>query len=604
ADEFTHPIVKEIYLEYEKEKKSSHCLDFDDLILYVLNSFQTNEEYKLQHQQKIRNILVDEYQDTNKAQHELLKNMALNSKNKFTIDTICAVGDEDQSIYSWRGAVVTNMINFQNDFKPVTLIKIEQNYRSVENILKAANNVIENNKIRHPKNLWSNKKAKNRILALNCKSDFQESDVITTIIKNFPREKKLNEVAIIYRTHFQSRILEESFIKNSIAYNIVGGVRFYERKEIKDLLAYLRLIINPHDKTSLIRIINTPARGLGSKFEEELFFEWNNNNLLDFRQILEYLKTMQPDAKAQAINDFLNIFSGLKKEFKTSFVINKILQKTNYISFLKKSCDIEEYNSRSQNIEELLRSIDFFESNKNKLNPNDPFYEENVDKDLETFLHEVALLQDKISKQNIEQENQDERGQVQMMTMHAAKGLEFDTVIICGLEEGILPSSKSLNTEQELEEERRLFYVGITRAKERLILTHANYRNSYGQIVDQVESRFLAEIPSRLFEYLDVTQAHPLQIQSEITRWLGIKTIQSKLLTFQPSKKENLFFQKQKTKLINESTPWRKNQAVIHKKFGAGLVTNVEKKDDEKYYLTVLFKTGQKKVLSTFVKRI
>ena len=606
-EEFTQPVIKEIYLEYESEKSRSCCLDFDDLLLCVLQSFEKNEEFKQKYQQRIRNILVDEYQDTNKVQHALLKNMALNSSKKFNIDTLCAVGDEDQSIYSWRGAVVTNMLQFQKDFKPVKLIKIEQNYRSVDPILQAANEVISNNKMRHPKDLWSTRKAKNRILALNCKSDYQETDAITTLIKSYPKEKNLNNIAIIYRTHFQSRLIEESFIRNSIGYNIVGGIRFYERKEIKDLLAYLRLVVNPFDKTSLIRILNTPARGLGAKFEEELFFEWEKNKLFDFKQILLYLMPKQPNLKAQAINDFLKIFENLEKKQKPSFIIDQILEKTNYLNFLRKTYDPSEYDTKSQNIEELLRSIYFFESKKNKLkiNPEDPFYDQNIEKNVETFLHEVSLMQEKIKQ------NEDKSDQVQMMTMHAAKGLEFEMVIICGLEEGILPSSRSLNTNQELEEERRLFYVGVTRAKERLVLTHANYRNTYGQISDQITSRFLTEIPNKLFQYLDISQTHPLQIQSVISDWLGTRNNRGKLLTFNTAKTTTLkskqkTFKAKTTKKIftTNSIPWKKNQAVVHKKFGAGLVTKVEQKGTDEYFLTVLFKAGEKRVLSSFIKKI
>jgi len=586
-NEFVQPIFKEIFLEYESEKSKSHSLDFDDLILQVLKVLQKDKTIKNLFQQKVRNILVDEYQDTNAAQHELLKNMILDSNKKFTIDSLCAVGDEDQSIYSWRGAMVTNMLKFQDDFAPVTKIKIEQNYRSVDPILKAANEVISKNKTHFPKNLWSKKKASNRILAITCKSDYQESDVITTIVKNLPENKKFNECSIIYRTHFQSRIIEESFIRNSIPYNIIGGIRFYERREIKDLLAYLRLVVNPFDKTSLFRIINCPTRGLGAKFEEQLFLAWHQNNLLNFQQILEQISSILPTLKAQSIKNFLNIFENLDKNQKTSIVIDQVLERTDYKKFLKKTYEPNEADSKIENISELLHSIDFFEAHpKEKGNQN-----------LENFLHEVALLQEKIKN------DEKKEDQVQMMSMHAAKGLEFDTVIICGLEEGILPGSKSLASLQLLEEERRLFYVGMTRAKERLILTYANYRNNFGQICDQVVSRFLTEVPSKLVRYVDISQSHPIQTQSLISKWLGKKT-QNTLLTFNDFLKQKTKTTRTKSFKASTTTSWHKNQTVIHPKFGTGLIKKVEQKNKDEYYLTVLFKAGEKRLLSSFLKQI
>ena len=269
-------IIKEIYTAYETEKTMAHSLDFDDLLLQILRIFSEDEKFKKKHQETIKHILVDEYQDTNSVQHELLKQMALN-KNKFVIKTLCAVGDEDQSIYSWRGAQVENILNFQHDFKPVTKIKIEQNYRSVQPILNIANKVIAHNKMRNPKNLWSEKKAKNRIMCLNCKSNYQEADVIACFLENQSSQKNLNDIAILYRTHFQSRFLEESLIQSNIPYKIIGGIRFYERKEIKDIIAYLKLIANPFDRTSFFRIINIPTRGLGQKFEDLIYTKWNQN---------------------------------------------------------------------------------------------------------------------------------------------------------------------------------------------------------------------------------------------------------------------------------------------------------------------------------------
>ncbi len=616
-DEFTIPIVKEIYFEYEAEKQKSHSFDFDDLLLEILKIFKTNLNFRKNFQNKIRHLLVDEYQDTNMVQHELLKLMSTDENNKFNIDSLCAVGDEDQSIYSWRGAMATNMQNFQNDFAPVKLIKIEQNYRTVTPILEAANHIILNNKNRTNKKLWSEKKASNRILSIVSRSGKQEAYAITNFIENLPKEKSLNEIAILYRTHYQSRNIEEALIANSIPYKIVGGIRFYERKEIKDLLAYLRLLINPYDKISLERIINCPNRGLGDKFEEILNTEYIFNPLFDFKKILENIinkiEYKITATKKEAILKFLELYKKLESFERPSDIIEELIDAVDYFSFLEKEYDPQEAESKKDNVKELVQSIYNFEKDSVKNN-------------LHEFLYQVSLMQEKNEAQDNDQ------NQVQCMTLHAAKGLEFDIVFITGLEEGVLPSSRSLNENKEIEEERRLFYVGITRAKERLILTRAIYRNSYGQISDQLISRFLTEIPDNLITNIDICEMSQLQINSEFKNWLQVKS--STVLTFQdfandlaknmefkesshikaqnkPSKilkaktnknKQN-FFSAQKTQILQNSI-WSKNQLVSHPKFGVGLIKFVEAGNDGNYNLTIAFKIGEKKILSSFVTKV
>jgi DNA helicase-2/ATP-dependent DNA helicase PcrA len=577
-----NPIFKEIFLAYESEKSAAHSFDFDDLLLTALKIFKEKKEFKKKFQSRIKHILVDEYQDTNSVQHELLKEMGLDKDKNFALDSLCAVGDEDQSIYSWRGAVVTNMLSFKKDFKPVKTIKIEQNYRSVQPILQAANYVIEHNKQRHPKKLWSEKKARNRILALTCQSGYHEAETIANYIKSLPKKHSFSSLAILYRTHFQSRSIEESLMRGSIPYIIIGGIRFYERKEIKDLFAYLRLFVNKFDRTSLFRIINRPARGLGAKFEELLYEEWNKNPFFDFKQILQYLlddpQYKLTGNKTKSIKKFLEIFEKLDKKELPSILLSKIIEQIDYFSYLKKSHDQHEAETKIENVQELARSIEKFDN-------------------LETFLHEVALLQEKIES---EEEGSD---QVQMMTLHAAKGLEFETVIVTGLEEGLLPSGKSMHSDDELEEERRLFYVGMTRAKERLVLTRSVYRNSYGQILDQVISRFLPEIPSRLIEHIDLTEIHPAKIKTMISQWLGSKITQpvttfSTSATYRPAKSTI------KPKLSIKKPKWKRNQVVLHKKFGMGVVKKIEQVSDDKYHLTIFFKSGTRRILSKFVQPV
>jgi len=627
---YKNPYFKELFLAYETEKSTAHCFDFDDLLLTVLKIFQANKEFKAGFQSHIRHILVDEYQDTNGIQHELLKEMGLTGvkKKKFALDSLCAVGDEDQSIYSWRGALVTNMLSFQKDFAPVTLIKIEQNYRSVQPILKAANTVIEHNQQRHPKELWSNKKARNRILAVTCQSGYGEADAIAAYLKVLPKKTKLSDVAILYRTHFQSRSIEESLIRNSISYVIIGGIRFYERKEIKDLLAYLRLIVNPFDRTSLFRVINCPARGLGAKFEELLYNEWNNNTLLDFKQMLQHLLDTPEykikGNKAKSVQQFLNIFKECDKTKLPTELLHTIIEQVEYISYLRKAYDPREADTKLENIQEFMRSIEMFEKSKEKKKGK-------AKPTLETFLHEVALLQEKL------EDNKGQTEQVQMMTLHAAKGLEFDTVLIAGLEEGLLPSSRSMHSHEAIEEERRLFYVGMTRAMQRLVLLRATYRNTYGQVSDQFVSPFLTEVPEKLIHHIDLTQVHPAKVKTLLADWLGSK-IESTVTTFggfRPPRfidapKSNKVTKKKAAKRvvkraakktvpkssfggakktttrgsISKAGPWKRNQPVIHKMFGAGVIKKIEKATGDDFYLTVFFKCGEKRILSSFVKTV
>jgi len=611
---FGHKILKEIYLEYEAEKAAAHCFDFDDLILQALHLFKTEKAFKKAFQKKIKHILVDEYQDTSHVQHELLRQMALSDKGKITTSSLCVVGDEDQSIYSWRGATVTNMLKFQEDFAPVATIKIEQNYRSVTPILEAANDLIKHNKLRNPKKLWSDKKAKNRILLLSCRSGEQEADLVATYLKNYSEKKKLNNAAILYRTHYQSRIIEEALIYHGLPYRIVGGIRFYERREIKDLLAYLRLIVNPHDKISLARVINVPLRGLGAKFEEQLMTEWVQNPFFDFKQLIKHIKTSKelklPAKKKEALDSFLDIYKGIKRDQKPSELIDIMLKRTDYLNFLRSAFDTKQADTKIENIQEFVRSINTYEVAPPELGKKKRKKSEIT---LENFLFEVSLMQEKIEEDSKEE-------QVQLMTLHAAKGLEFDTIVIVGIEEGVLPSSKSLTTNEELEEERRLFYVGITRAKERLVLTSASYRNNFGQIVDQVESRFMAEISKKYYKEIDVEKKDAPLVRNALRQWLGLKPAKSDLMTFGTARKvavtsksnfkKKTFQRKTNQKKETITKPfktlggWGKNQKVYHKKFGMGIVTDVQpasKKDE--FQVTAIFKVGKKKILSSFLSK-
>ncbi|QQR49625.1 UvrD-helicase domain-containing protein [bacterium] len=637
AESTVSPLVKEIYHAYEAEKTAARSLDFDDLILQVLKLFRTNKNFKRDFQAKIKHVLVDEYQDTSHTQHELLRQMALDEDKDFILESLCAVGDEDQSIYSWRGATVTNMLKIKHEFAPVTIVKIEQNYRSVTPILEIANHVIQHNTQRNPKKLWSEKQGKNRVMLLTCRSGEQEADAIAILLKNLPENKKLSDVAILYRTHYQSRSLEEALIYHAIPYRIIGGIRFYERKEIKDVLAYLRLMINPFDRISLLRIVNYPLRGLGQKFEEQLMESWQQNPLLDFQQLITYLITNESisSSKQLALKQFLGIYTGIDKNSSPSTLVNHVLNKIDYLNYLRITLDAQEADTKIENVRELVESITSFEKNftgssNQDLNPNDPFASNSNAPTLENFLYEVTLMQEKSNN-----ENRDD--QVCLMTLHGAKGLEFETVIITGLEEEMLPSGKALNTNEELEEERRLFYVGITRAQERLVLTHADYRNRFGTIVHQLPSRFLSELKKSLVQEFNASNAHASQLKTHFRRWFGLSTqFDQNIMTFTSFIPPDRLSTKNETQTsaapmrvtpkshkttgiakatthhkapafsTNATTPtgtWYKNQLVEHVKFGKGIVTHVEKADGDTYHVTAIFQSGSKKILSSFLKK-
>ena len=592
------PLFAQIYQAYEQEKKNSKCLDFDDLLVETLQLFSKDQVFKERFQERISHVLVDEYQDTNVVQHSLLRYMTQNEKGKLVIDSVCVVGDEDQSIYSWRGATVANIGNFTRDFNKTKIIKIEQNYRSVDSILKVANTLIKHNNNRNEKKLWSTRKGSDRVRILAHRSGYQEAESIAYLIKLFQQKNTDKKIAILYRTHFQSRALEEALIKNSLAYKIIGGVQFYERKEIKDILAYLRLIVNPFDHVSFFRVVNTPSRGLGAKFEELFRTYWNNEPFLNFKQIavklLEQKKVVK--SKAEKLSGFVEIFSKINLATPVSTAIEKIITATRYITHIKDAYDHEEAQSRIENVNELINSVQHIETKQTIT--------------IDSFLHEVALMQ---AKQDEKNEN---NNPALLMTLHAAKGLEFNTVVIAGLEEGLLPSGQSQHSLESIEEERRLFYVGITRAKDRLLLSHAHSRHRYGSIDDQSPSRFLHEIPTRLAHSYDATRWSTLQCDTFFSMWLGIRkstNLFSAVHTFGTStktKKARAYKTTKKTYTPRFKTTtktfggWKKNQAVQHKTFGIGLIQKIEKKGPSKTFVTVKFKIGIKRIDKTFLTQI
>jgi len=602
-----HPMVKELYFAYEQEKNISQCLDFDDLLIKTVELFNHKEFIENFHQ-KIHHILVDEYQDTNHVQHALLKKMA-QRENNTQITSLCVVGDEDQSIYSWRGATVANITYFCNDFPSTEIIKIEQNYRSAQPILSAANKLIENNEIRNPKKLWSTKKGTDRIRAIQCNSEYQEADSIIQLLKTATKVEKSPSVAILYRTHMQSRALEEACIKHSIPYKMVGGTQFYERKEIKDILAYLRLLVNPFDRTAFFRVINCPARGLGSAFENLVQNYWQQEPFFSYTELLQKLIELDTikGVKKEAVGQFLRCFNDISAQTKTSQALAQLLIQTQYITHLKNSYELTEAESRIANVHELINAVQHMES------------EGTID-GIEQLLDEISLMQEKSARVD-----KQDASTVTLMTLHAAKGLEFDWIILAGLEDGILPSTRSLLNSNALEEERRLFYVGITRARERILITHSKYRYTYGQMIDQIPSRFLKEIPENLMLQYDIGSQK--NISSFFHTWVGlppafessfdsssVMTFSSKKMPLQNNKKSN-FNKKMYTSAkksftspgLNKSplkSTYRKHQTVRHAKYGIGIIQKIEPHNATTTYITVQFKSGLKKIVDRFLQKI
>ncbi len=580
-----HPLMLELYATYEHEKRTSKCLDFDDLLVETVQLFKKNPDFKALFHEHIRHILVDEYQDTNVVQHELLQQMA-KADNLMCVDSLCVVGDEDQSIYSWRGATVANIMNFKKDFAPTTVIKLERNYRSVQPILDIANHIIKYNRNRTPKSLWSERAGNNCTQQILCLSDHQEGETIAAFLKEIALTQKLSDTAILYRTHFQSRALEETLIRNSIPYTIIGGIQFYERKEIKDLLAYMRLMVNPFDRTSFFRVVNCPTRSLGEKFEELFFEHWQQQPFLSFSDLSKKLidEGAIVGAKKSSLLSFVSIFDSRTANDSPKESLEHIINATNYLQHLKKSYGQEEAQERIENVKELLRSVAHLESQQQS--------------SVQLFLEEVTLMQE-------HRKNKNTGDPVLLMTLHAAKGLEFKNVVLVGLEEGLLPSSRSLIDNEKLEEERRLFYVGITRAEERLLLTFSRYRSTYGNTSTQTRSRFLDEIPKELLPTHDLSKSLPAQIKQFFAQWLSPATQEkqpSSVLTFGTNSVKKV--PKKSASSTSTENAWKKNQLVHHATFGIGIIKNVEHKTGGTTSVEVSFKEGTKKIAHTFLKPV
>ncbi len=482
-------IVAKVYKQYQGELFGNNALDFSDLILLTVKLFKEGPEILENYQNKFKYILVDEYQDINLAQYQLIKLLSGKYNNLFV------VGDPDQSIYKFRGADLSNILRFEQDFPHSRVIKLEQNYRSTKLILEGATNLIKHNRNRKEKELWTDKRGGEKIRCYEATSALDEAVFVSQeIIKlNKKEDKAFKDFAILYRTNAQSRAFEEVFNKQGIPFRVVGGLRFYERKEVKDILAYLRFIHDQKDRVSFLRIVNNAKLGIGKITISKILELARENNLNFYQALKQGLKVIKISAdRKETIKKFISLIDELnekEKEIKGSELLVKLIKKINYFEELKKEGEFKA-QSKIENIKELILAVQEFEEN-------------NEDKSLTAFLEYVALITDIDLYKG-------EEDVVTVMTLHSAKGLEFPVVFITGFEEGIFPHSRSLNSSEELEEERRLCYVGMTRAKERLYLTYAWRRNLNGNTLFNSVSRFLSEIPKHLKEKVGIEKGEEI----------------------------------------------------------------------------------------------
>ena len=479
ADGYFERIVAEVYPLYQDALRLNNSLDFDDLLLFTAELLDKNTEVLEFYQNKFEYILVDEYQDTNRCQYELVRLLTGTKQN------VCVVGDDDQSIYAFRGADIRNILDFEQDYPNARVLRLEQNYRSTQNILDAAWGIVQNNKARKPKKLWTEQEDGEQVTCYEAMDENDEAGYVGTQIEGWRAEGvDYKDFAVFYRTNAQSRIFEEAFRAANIPYQIVGGVGFYDRMEIKDLLAYLRVMCNPNDSMSLRRIINVPSRGIGATTLERLinFAAAEDITLFEAVQRVDEITTINRGLQAK-VKRFTKIFDEFDASVLPTDALDYVLKVTGYLKNLEAQNTIEAQN-RVENIEELINAVIEYEDNE-------------PEPSLSDYLENVALIAD------VDAMETDSTDMVTLMTLHSAKGLEFPFVFIVGMEEGYLPHQRSISTESELEEERRLCYVGITRAMEQLYLLHARSRRMFRGTEYRTQSRFIAEVPEHLIKHVD-----------------------------------------------------------------------------------------------------
>ena len=575
--DYSRKKIAEVYEEYEKQLRSNNALDFDDLLFKTVQLFQTQKDVLEYYQERFRYIMVDEYQDTNTVQFELIHLLASKYRN------LCVVGDDDQSIYKFRGANIKNILDFEHVFDDTKVIKLEQNYRSTGNILNAANAVIRNNHGRKEKTLWTENEDGNMIQFRQFDSAYEEAEYVVGDIRRHVNKElcSYKDNAVLYRTNAQSRMFEERFVRDSIPYKVIGGVNFYARREIKDLLAYLKTIDNGRDDLAVRRIVNVPKRGIGLTSINRVQEYATEQNVSFYEALSEISKIPGGGRAAAKIESFVTLIRTLRTQedyFSVQELLQEVIDRTGYVKELEAE-GTEEARARIENIDELINKAASYE-------------EDAQEPSLEGFLSEVALVADIDSMD-------DDAGRVILMTLHSAKGLEFPQVYLTGMEDGLFPSYMSVDSEDPdaLEEERRLCYVGITRAMQDLTLTHAKKRMTHGETHYNRPSRFLNELPEELLKKEKREEPKEQEPKPRVqTSFMQAKSI------FQTKAYDSVFDLKKGMPAKAGSLDYAVGDTVRHIKFGVGIVEKIEDGGRD-YEVTVNFeKCGVKKMFAAFAK--
>jgi DNA helicase-2/ATP-dependent DNA helicase PcrA len=549
--------VARVYALYDEKLRESDGLDFDDLLMHTVRLFERHPDVVGYYQGLFRHILIDEYQDTNRAQYRLVRLLTARHKN------LCVVGDDDQSIYKFRGADISNILNFEKDYPETRVIKLEQNYRSTQNILGAAGAVVARNLGRKPKELWTKRRGGDKIVCYKAQDEKDEARFICNALQQETDEgRSLREIAVLYRTNAQSRALEDALRNRGIPYRIFGGLRFYDRKEIKDIIAYLRVLHNPSDLVGLRRIINVPARGIGDTTVEKL------EKAATGAGVSLYQAALDPDSAGLApsarkkLREFTAMMERMRPELGTMTItdlVRRVILETGYGTALEQDKSVES-RIRIENLNELVTATEDFQ-------------EQNRDASLAAFLDQVALITDS-EQQAAGEARRGSSDSVTLMTLHNAKGLEFSVVFMAGMEEGLFPHSRSAESEEELEEERRLCYVGITRAKERLVLTHAAERRLYGYPQANLVSRFVQEIPDEAMDKIGGYERDVYTFRDQ-TRWNtgAVRSAEKEITAAIPAARQAV--------KAGSSERYYKGAVVRHAKFGLGTVQRSEGAGDD-----------------------
>jgi DNA helicase-2/ATP-dependent DNA helicase PcrA len=584
-------LIGKIYAAYLQTLKDANALDFDDLLLRTVELFEKSEQARERYSNKFKYLMVDEYQDTNRPQYLLVHRLAARHRN------LCVVGDPDQSIYKWRGADLKNILDFEHDYPEVATVRLERNYRSTQVILDAASSVISQNRHRKEKRLYTDRRGGAKILYYRAGDDLDEAEYIARTSRTALHDEVENTVAILYRTNAQSRTLEDALRRSGIAYRIIGGVRFYERKEIKDALAYLKLVVNPHDNVSLRRVINVPARGIGKGVMEALeaaslptdsdlpplfagLQPTATSNSLWARLVHGVDQRTLPSRAMGALTSFRDLvvtLADMARQESVSVTLAKVLDQSGYLKDLREEHS-EEAEGRIENLAELVSAAREYEARA-------------PEPSLGGFVDQLSLLSD------VDEEAGSRDARVLMMTMHSAKGLEFPVVFIAGLEEGLFPHSRSADDEAELEEERRLCYVGLTRAQRRIVLTSAARRRVFGDYQATAPSRFIEEIPPELIEEVPSTFVAP---QSNFSAFRAGSSYGRSNYRGRAREEETTYAYENEDQSV--ASGLKPGLRVRHPQFGLGTVLTVEPLDDDVKLVVRFNSVGQKTLRARFAK--